>query len=178
MARRPIAIIDNTLLSCLGKVGIHDRLPMVFDRVLIPPAVNAEHGAGPGKARQRLRNLKKELPDFFVSCNDRDPFQLLVLNEKLDAGEAEVLAQADFWRTQQAQQQVYALIDERKGRAFGRRLDIKVWRTGRLLVEMKNRALISQVQPYLDNLRSRTTFWLDDSAYRAVLRLAGELSRF
>lgn len=164
--RLPAAVIDTTLLSRLQLVGLAELLPWVFARVHVPPAVRAEVGAGPGKARRRLRRLFREQPDFYLDCRDEDPMVASVLRIDLDPGEAAVIAQADH---------VGAVVnlDERLGARRAEDMSIPVVRTGRLLCSLKDAGAIEAVRPYLERLIG-CGFRLSPRALDAILEQAGE----
>lgn len=65
------------------------------------------------------------------------------------------------------------LMDERRGRRYAEALGIPIVGTAGLLVRAKQRGLIAEVRPLLDDLRA-VGFWLSDPLYALVLALAGE----
>ncbi len=91
------------------------------------------------------------------------------LDADLDPGEASVLAQAYFLGTE-------AIIDETDGHRRGSAMDVKVVRTGAVLLRLKEAGAIEAVAPYLDRL-TRKGFRLATTARREILREAGELER-
>lgn len=162
----PAAVIDATLLSRLQAVELDALLALVFSRVHVPPAVRAEVGAGPGRARRRLRELFRQQPDFFVDCREEDPMVAELLRVDLDPGEAAVIAQA-------FEIDAIALIDERRGFERARRMEVAVLRSGALLCRLKDAGAIEAVSPWLDRLRKHG-FYLSDLAREQILRSARE----
>ncbi len=89
----PIAVIDTTLFSRLVELDIAERLPWLFKSILIPPEVKREAYKAPG--RRQLRNLVREMSDFFVNCYEADEFTKEYMRVDLGEGEAAAIAQAE-----------------------------------------------------------------------------------
>jgi predicted nucleic acid-binding protein len=159
-------VIDTTLLSRLAAAELADLLPLVFDMGRIPTEVEREVRRGPGRARQRLNNMVRASPEFFVRCVEHDAMVLHLLEVDLDRGEAAVIAQAD-------ETGAVAIIDERAGYARAELMQVEVRRSGSILVDLKAAGAITAVKPALDRLKS-TGFRLSDAAFREILALAGE----
>jgi uncharacterized protein len=66
------------------------------------------------------------------------------------------------------------LVDEERGRAIARRLDLRVIGLLGVLIETKHRGLIDAVNPILDALINRAGFWVTRALYVRVLQGAGE----
>jgi predicted nucleic acid-binding protein len=64
-------------------------------------------------------------------------------------------------------------MDERLGRAAGRRLGLSVTGSAGVLITAKERGLVSAVRPLLDGIRQRG-YWLSDELVDAAARLAHE----
>lgn len=76
------------------------------------------------------------------------------MSRELDKGEAEAIALALELGADQV------LIDERRGRRIAARLNLRYTGILGILVEAKNRGLISEVKPLLDALIDRAGFGL------------------
>ncbi len=160
----PIAVIDNTLLSRLAGLTIVEFLPLIFAKILYPPEVLAEADKGPQAAA--LRKLLDEMTGFFELCTQDDLLNKEILKTILDAGEAAVIAQAEFTNSA-------VILDERKGYAQATKRELQVFRTGKILCLLKEAGAISEVKPYLDNLKS-LGFHLTSHAYQAILQQVDE----
>lgn len=162
---RPIAVIDTTLLSRLVELEIAERLPWLFRLILIPPEVKREAYKGPG--RRRLRNLVREMSDFFVDCYEANEFTKNLMKIDLDEGEAAAIAQAE-------QKQSVLLLDEKKAFKRAEAMQLTAIRTTKILTLLKEARAIEAVKPYFDKLE-KTDFYLKDEVRRQLLVEAGEL---
>ena len=156
-------VVDTTPLIALSLVGRLDLLKILFDHVIIPPAVRAEIEAG--------SDLSSTRPDFaaatwieVVPLRDPGHADLLV---DLDRGEAEVIA---LGRERRAR---LVILDERLGRRHARRLDLPVTGTLGVLLRAKELNAVSTIRPIVETLR-REGIYLGKSVVDEVLRLAGE----
>jgi predicted nucleic acid-binding protein len=145
-----------------------DRLwPELFDRVLAPPAVQAEFQRLV-LADHRFHGLR--FPEFiFIEPSGALP-HVLTANEDLDPGEVAVLALALDRGIR------HVLIDEAAGRRAALALGLQPSGLLGLLVEAKKRALIPAVLPLLDHLRDRARFHVGDDLRQRIAGLAGETS--
>lgn len=66
------------------------------------------------------------------------------------------------------------LIDERKGARIATEFGVRTIGLLRLLIELKQRSIIPQVEPILIELRESGGFWMSEKLYRRVLEEAGE----
>ena len=167
-----LAVIDATLLRRLLHVDLLDALAATFHQIHVPLQVEIEARRAPEKMGKRLRRVLRK-SKFLIRCPHYDEvvFSFLLDMPDMHAGESEALAQADFLRGRS--QNVILLIDEMKGVSVASKMRLPFLRTGALLLELKQAALIEDVKSYLDRLRARG-FWLDDSVYLEILRTAGE----
>jgi uncharacterized protein len=100
------------------------------------------------------------------SISNHSLFESLSL--ELHEGEAEAISlalemQADL-----------LLLDERHGYNIASRLNIKSIGLLGSLIEAKHNNVISLVKPILDNLVIEAGFWISNSLYNHVLKIAGE----
>jgi predicted nucleic acid-binding protein len=162
---RPIAVIDTTLLSRLVELEIAELLPLLFRLILIPPEVKREAYKGPG--RRRLRNLVREMSDFFVDCYEANEFTKDLMRIDLDQGEAAAIAQAE-------QKESVLLLDEKKAFKRAEAMQLTAIRTTRILTMLKEATAITAIAPYFDKLAG-TGFYLHEEVRRQLLAEAGEL---
>lgn len=151
-------------LIALDGIGRLELLKDLFGQVLVAAEVRSEveaggiTGAGSG--------LFRSTPWLQTVNLSRQPDPSLA--SLLDRGEAATITLA-IEKTA-----TLVLIDEIKGRRVARHLyGLSVIGTARLLVEAKRAALVTQVRPLLDQIRSNG-YWMADSIVAEILRHAGE----
>lgn len=159
-------VVSNTSpIINLAFAGLLDLLPKLYGDVAIPEAVWQEivvRGEGqPGAAE-----LQQAAWVHVRTANNRE--LVLALRQELDAGEAEAIvvaleSQADI-----------LLMDERLGRETAQHLGLRCVGLIGVLVEAKNKSLISLIQPHLALLRLEAGFRVSESLYRRVLTDANE----
>jgi len=98
----------------------------------------------------------------------QDKRVVAVLQRDLDRGEAETIALALEMGAN------LVLMDEREGRHMAQRLGLEVIGVVGILLAAKAEGLITAVQPLLDDLRYKAGFYLSDSLYTRVLKIAQE----
>jgi predicted nucleic acid-binding protein len=104
-----IAVVDTSPLINLTHLDLARDLTLFFDRVYVPRAVQEELNKK-GRFRYRLNKLYRA--GFFTRCIVADAFNVRLLRDKLDKGEAEALIQA------QEKQALFFIGDERRARAI------------------------------------------------------------
>lgn len=161
-----IVVSDTSPLNYLAQIGALFVLPGLFERVLIPVAVQVELRAGIGKAPV----LEEVLNAPWLEICHVAPSPLLdSLMEELDRGECEAIALATELGVD------FVLIDEAAGRRVAVEHGLTPVGIAGVLVEAKSRGLIPAVRPFLDRLLSTTTMRLAPLIYNQALRHAGEL---
>ena len=158
-------VISDT--SCIGYLIIIDKLILLkenFSKIIIPEKVHKEVLQLSSKY-----NLNRYLNSRWISSLPITNTNLYkeLLNQ-LDEGEAEAIVLS---------QEINAdllLIDERKGTIMARSLGIKTIGLLGVLLLSKERQLIPSVKPLLDELMTNTTFRIDKSLYKTVLKQANE----
>lgn len=149
---REPAIADSTCLIGLERIGQLALLPALFEPLVVPPTVQEEFGVV-------VNWLMVQAPTNAALVN--------ALRSAVDDGEAEALALAveKGWRL---------VLDDRKARAWAKRLGVRVIGTASILVRAKRQGLIPVVKPLLDALKA-TGFRMSEALEKETLRLAGEL---
>jgi uncharacterized protein len=89
---------------------------------------------------------------------------------ELDDGEREAIALA----LETSEQRI--LLDEREARKVAEGLGLQVIGTLGILLLAKNREIIPQVQPLLDDMIHSAQYWVNRTLYEQVLRQAGEFN--
>ncbi len=157
-----MSIVSNSSpLVSLSRIGQLDLLRQLYGEVYIPEAVWQEvviRGAGqPGANEVRSAKWISVRP-----VNNR----LLVhtLNQNLDEGESEAIVLALEIRAE------LLLMDERLGREVARHHGLRYTGVIGILIEAKNRNLISAVRPHLDALRNVAGFRISETLYLKVIQ--------
>jgi uncharacterized protein len=158
-------VVSNTSpinnLAAIGQLGL---LQQLYGKIVIPRAVY-----------QELLNAGTTDPGVLaVQTFDWIEIRLVTnlellqtLQSNLDAGEAEAIALAVELKANRL------IIDERRGRHEVNRLGFEAIGLLGILLAAKQRRIIPQVKPLLDDLRDRG-FWVREALYAEVLKLAGE----
>lgn len=147
-------ISNSSPLIALSQIGALDLLKVLFETVLVPPAVRRETAASVGAPAWLVERVLTRRPDARVPAT-------------LDRGEREVLSLAleiGAYRV---------IVDERPARRAARALGLPVIGTLGVLVLAKDRTLIDTVRPHAEAL-IRAGFYLAPGIYRDALRAAGE----
>ena len=148
-------------LAGIGQLGL---LRELFGEVLVADEVRLEVEAG-GKSGAGAGMFQTE-PGLRVTSLSRKMDPLLA--SLLDRGEAATIALA----LQESAGLV--LMDEVKGRRVARDVyGLAVIGTGRVLVEARRAALISEVRPLIGQMRANG-YWLAETIVAEILRQAGE----
>ena len=158
-----IVVSDASPLITLAGVGQLHLLHAMYGEVLIPSAVwdEVEQDGRPGVQEIVSAAWIRTVP---VAQNS----YLMALQTDLDDGEAEALALAA------AVQADLVLVDERRGRDFALWMGFRVMGAAGVLAEAKNRGLLAEIRPVLDQMLSTTHYRLARHLYDALLRDAGE----
>jgi len=161
-----LSIVSNTSpilnLSAIGEVGLLERL---YGRVLVPPAVEQEI--------QRLQDspsrfARVTIPPFVTVLAVQNTPLATVLKLQLDPGEAEAIALA------LEQRATRLLVDEHRGRTVAKRLGVPTLGCLGILLEAKQRGLISAVLPLVKKLEAQAGFWVGGELRSQVLKTADE----
>jgi hypothetical protein len=157
-------VVDSSALITLARVGRLDLLRRVAGDVHIPDAVFdevVEKGVGrPGSVEiaQAAWVLRRRVDN--VAFVER-------LRARVGRGEAEAIALASELRAD------LLVIDDATARRAAETEGHRVVGLVGLLLEAKQRGLIAEMRPILDEMLA-SGFFLDEGRYRSILQQAGE----
>jgi predicted nucleic acid-binding protein len=152
-----VIISDTSPLTALLLIGRGDLLTSLFERVVIPPAVQRE-----------LLCAHADLPHWLeVTAPQRIPAS--VLEGGLDAEETEAIALALDLHPDTL------LMDERLGRRLAQRHGLPVTGLVGLLALAKNSGLISAVVPVIRDLQDKGNCWFGHQLLTEVCAAVGEV---
>jgi uncharacterized protein len=158
-----IVVVNTAPIISLSLVGHLGLLRDLYLRVAIPPAVWEETLRG--GTRAGVVELRRAV--WIDTVPLQDPGRADLLSD-LDRGEAEVLALAQESRAG------LVIIDERLARRHAKRLGIPLTGTVGVLLRAKDRGLISEVKPLVEQIQ-RGGIRLGKSLVDGALKLAGEI---
>jgi predicted nucleic acid-binding protein len=162
--RLRLVVVNATPIIALALIDQLDLLHSLYERIVIPSAVQAEISAG-GAAGIGVRELREATWVDVVSLQDPSRANLIA---DLAPGEAEVIALAQERRAD------LVVIDERLARRHAERLGMRLTGTLGILLRAKQLGMVEAVAPLIDQLR-QGGIHLGDDVVSEVLRLAGEL---
>jgi uncharacterized protein len=160
-----IVVCDSSPIIGLSAVARLPLLQQLYGRILIPKSVARDIARGSPEPPGRT---DLESSDWITIQEVGDSVLLRVLDGELDRGEAEALALAFELRAE------LLLVDERRARKVAARLGLNVVGVLGVLVEAKEKGLLSEVRPVFDDLMTRAGFRIKTGLYSAVLRAVGE----
>jgi predicted nucleic acid-binding protein len=160
-----IVVSDTSPLNYLAMLGKLSLLPQLFERVLIPSAVERELRHG-GQTIPAIHAIWGN--DWLEVRKVQNGALVEELKGEIDEGEAEAIALALESSVS------LLLVDELDGRRVASQRGLVPVGLGGLLVQAKLRGLIASVREDLDWLRSNTSFHLSEPTYREILQYAGE----
>ena len=160
-----IVVADTSVVLNLCRIQHEHLLPQLFQRVLIPTPV-ADEFVRLTKTEPRFSGLI--LPNWIEIFPAPDLVTAEVVQAELDPGEAAAIA---LFLKQKADA---LLIDEMLGRKVAKKLGIRTMGIMRILLEARDRKLISSIKVLLDRLEREANFWISADLRRHVLQLAGE----
>ena len=160
----PELICDTSALQYLHQLGLLHILKVLGEQVTVPPAVGAELAEG------RARGIDVPKLSELEWLSMRSPARTVSLPQARDlgAGETEVLALA------LESPDAVVVLDDRLARNVADELGLRLTGTLGLLIDAKNKGLVSVVGPLLDRLQS-LRFRLSPATRAAVLKLVGEV---
>ncbi len=159
-----IVVSDTSPILSLALIGRLELLRDLYQVIVIPEAVRAEivatHQTGAREVSQADWILTRPIDPDIV---------LKLLLREVDRGEAEAIGLA-----LQARADVL-LIDERKARRVAAYLELNVTGLLDVLQAARQRQLIPQIKPVLDDLITHARFRVSRKLYQSTLHTAGEL---
>ncbi len=160
MPESPLRVVSNTTpIIALSVVRCLNVLRALYTEVLIPPAVHAEIMTG-GLERAGVTELQLATWIRMKPLQDARRADLLV---DLDRGEAEAIAltlelDADL-----------LLVDERLARRHAQRLGLTITGTLGILLKAKERGLVAELRPLIQQLRDNRIRLSEDIVRKALL---------
>jgi len=155
-------VCDTGPVIAFGRINRLDLLFKVIPSVRIPVVVERE-------LRDGLEADDASLDAWLKRATIQEPAVPpdAFLAGELDAGEASVIALAK-------ELQIGVLMDERKGRrvaalAYG----LTVMGTGRLLLEAKERGIVTEIRPLMEKMREGG-YYISDRLFENLCRAAWE----
>lgn len=161
-----IVVSNTSPITSLAAIHQLDLLRQLYGKIIIPEAVYRE-----------LTEVKSPVPgtievqtyDWIEVRPLLDPNQLVGLfSQPLDEGESWAIALSLELSAE------LLLIDERRGRSEANRLGLRITGLLGVLVEAKQKKLISALKPLLDNLRETAQFRVTDALYVKILQMVEE----
>ena len=152
-----IVVSDTSPITTLIQIGKVDLLRRLYGEVLIPKAV-----------RDELSATHQSLPEFFCCVPAINHQAVSSLLEELDAGEAEAIVLAK-------EKHALLLIDEIEGRDIAAREGLRFIGLLGILNQAKLKGLIISVSEVLNEMESKTTFYISQEMKKVALKKAGEL---
>jgi hypothetical protein len=160
-----MAVVSNSgPLIALARIGSLELLPLMYEMVIIPPAVFAEvtqHSSRPG-ATELLQAT------WLYTVAVQQPAKVQQLRLSLDQGESEALVLAE-------EQQKTLLIDEHRGRMIAAQHNIPHIGTVGLLLDARLSGSIPALTPLLDALQAAGVH-LSRRLYQHARQMAGEIA--
>jgi uncharacterized protein len=159
-------ICNATPLINFAAINRLDILEAVFGQIIIPQAVYAE-------------TTDSDFPNsrIIIQATNSDWLQVYTLSlavgnisPDLDAGEREVIALAI------EKSNFKVLLDEKRARQVAQNYGLHVIGTIGILLLAKDKQVIPNVTPLLDDMIDVARYWVSNSLYQQVLQQAGELS--
>ena len=163
-----MAVVSNTSpLTNLLAIDRFQPLSQLYDVVVVPEAVVEEINIDLDKPGPKQGQIpKEELSSLsWLEIKQVDNHDLVrSLTRVLDSGESEAIALALETEAE------LLLIDERKGRDVARQMGVNPTGLLGVLIEAKDKEIITNVKPVLDSLRVDAGFWISEELYHRVLR--------
>lgn len=160
-----IIVADTSPLIAFTKIDHFDLLSTLFGVVLIPEEVANEclvNLSLPGA--QNIRTLIQKYKIKIHPSVDTQAYASLF--GVLDAGEISAIALALELNSR-------LLIDEKLGRVSAKKLGLKIIGTAGVLLLAKQKKLIKQVQPLIEDLKA-SGYYLSNELSNEILKIAKE----
>lgn len=148
-------VSNSSCLIVLEKLGKLDILQKLYGMIVIPPAVVDEV----------FRSTHK--PDWIAVVKGKQPLASMILEKSLGDGESEAIALSLELKAK------LLIIDDLAARKLATELNLKFTGVVGILLQAKDRGLISEVRVYLDQMLKHD-FRISRTVYDDALALAGE----
>lgn len=158
-------VSNSSPLIALARIGQFELLRLLYQELLIPPAVRDEVVRF---GEERIGAVELERAEWIQTVDIGDRTAVELLRERLDLGESEAIILAIETKAQ------LLLIDEARGRRVAQTQGLNHLGTVGILVLSKRRGLVEAVTPLLNDLIA-AGFRMNEELYRTALELAGEV---
>jgi hypothetical protein len=154
-----IVVSDASPLIALGRIGRLDLLREIFGSLVIPDAVWKEVVEA-GIDKEGSVNVAEAA---WISRQSVLDYSLVnLLRHDLGAGEAEAIVLARECNAD------FLLIDERLGRSAAKSLGLKVVGLVGVLIEARERGLVTDAGSLMDHLHGDAGFWISEDLRKLV----------
>lgn len=157
-------VCNTSPLILLAKIHRLDLLDRLYDKVIVPWAVLEELEAKPAKEAERVRAWLQSRKFHLQKVSKR---ALREVPADLGTGEREAIALALESKAD------LIILDDQQGRRVARAQGLAVTGTIGLLIEAREKGLISSVRRELDRL-IEAGLWIDELFYHRILQEFGE----
>lgn len=158
-----VVVSDTSPIRALDWIGHLDLLQHLYGKVIVPKAVSLELLS----TNKRFRPIDL-VGHPFIEVRSTSGTSSMPELDRLDRGEAEALRLAVELSVN------VVLMDETAGRRAAASIGLGVVGTVGVLLNAKEKSLIDEVAPLVEELRSGLGFFLSDVFVERVLRIAGE----
>jgi predicted nucleic acid-binding protein len=152
-----IVVSDTSPITTLLQIRRCDLLSRLFDRVLIPKAVETE-----------LRRFHDEIPGFIEVRAVRRTAEVATMAQELHTGEAEAIVLA------QESKADYLLVDEKRARVVAERRGLRVIGLLGVLLLARRSGFIDSLARAIEDIEANAGFYVDETIKDHILRAAGE----
>lgn len=160
-----VIISDTTTISNLLIINKLYILQKLYNKIIIPRAVFTELQ----KLKNYNRNLSEIIHSSWIVVEDvKNIDWVLELSTILDKGEAEAIVLSKELNAD------LLIIDETKGRNLAKKLNITIIGLLGILIIAKNEKLIDSVENILNELKTKSGFWISNELQQKILALVGE----
>ncbi|NEO82967.1 MAG: DUF3368 domain-containing protein [Spirulina sp. SIO3F2] len=162
-----IIISDTSVITNLAAIEHLHLLPKLYGQVMIPDTVYHEL-ADVEPPEPGTREVQTESWFSICSATQHELVDRLQREARLDRGESEAIALALELNAD------LLLIDERRGRQEANRLGLKITGLLGVLIEAKQKRLISAIKPLMNSLQQTSRFRISPALYQKILEITDE----
>jgi hypothetical protein len=154
-----MAVSNTSPLILLDKVGHLFLLERLFQKVIIPPAVDKEWLRPGGYSVPSWLSVEPLTPEAQKIADD--------LRTRIDPGEAEAIALGSVMKPG------WIILDDMKARQYAKSIGLPVTGTLGILTAAKKKGMIPALKPILEMLKAHR-FYVANDVLAAALALVGE----